>query len=158
NVLAELKRLVDQNPRLEEKLSAKYSELAQAGLVPTIYGSMVVSFRDLQPSAAEVMIKVLMPAVARTIRNADEQNTQTKSRLGMPDAAGLLILCHNGNFDLDPDGVMSLVGRALHDDQFPAIDHVIYFVCDMEIRSVTGELIVPWVSSFRSGRKKVSAA
>src|SRR5262249_59439648 len=67
NVLAELKRLVDQNPRLEEKLSAKYSELAQAGLVPTIYGSMVVSFRDLQPSAAEVMIKVLMPAVARTI-------------------------------------------------------------------------------------------
>lgn len=157
-VVAELKRLVSENPRLTEKLSDKYNELANAGLVPVMYGGMMVSFRDLPPKAAEEMTNVLLPMVERRVRDADRQLAQTKSGLGMPDAAGLLILCHNGNFALDPDGVMSLVGRAFRDDRRPAIDHVIYFVCDMEIRSTTGELIVPWVSTFRAGRQRVASA
>src|SRR5262249_46510891 len=89
------------------------------------------------------------------VRNACRQIAQTKERLNLSNTAGLLIICHNGNYGLEPEAAFNLISRALKRGQYEAIDQIIYFVSGMKIAGAGNELLLPWIPGYREGYKDI---
>ena len=68
----------------------------------------------------------------------------------MPDAKGLLLVAHDGNSGLDPEGAVNLVARCLKGPYHKDIDWLIYLTANMSVGLPGSDRIVrPIVSAPR---------
>ncbi len=137
NVIAELKRLVkdvSEDPAYQKTLQKMFDDFVREGLwtpPPSPTGKVVVNIRDLPKECAYRWIDILKPRVEQIIKKASKQIKSTKNLLNMPNAKGLLIAVHDGNYGLEPQAAMNLISRCLKGTQHSHIDWVVYFSANM---------------------------
>jgi hypothetical protein len=137
NVIAELKRLVkdiSEDPDHQEALQKMFDDFAREGLwtpAPSSTGRVKVQSRDLPEECAYRWINLVKPKIEQHVRKASKQIKSTKNLLNMPDAKGLLIAVHDGNYGLEPEAAINLISRCLKGKQHSHIDWVVYFCANM---------------------------
>ncbi len=137
NVIAELKRLakdISEDPAYQKALQKMFDDFAREGLYippPSPTSRVVVQARELPEECAYRWIDLLKPKIEQHVRKASKQIKSTKNLLNMPDAKGLLIAVHDGNYGLDPETAINLISRSLKGKQHSHIDWVVYFSANM---------------------------
>jgi hypothetical protein len=154
NVIGELKRLVDNKSKDEDvqaKIQAKFDAWVQDGTVGPIYGRVVVESKSLPERCQRELLDVFRPALRRRILKANKQIRETASALGMPEAKGLLFIVNDGNYALEADAAVYLIGRILG-NECSSINSVVYLTVNMVASSpVTDKQVFVWVHTNRRG-------
>jgi hypothetical protein len=158
NVIAELKALEDAlGGPYKTKMDALLAEWHRTGRFQRILiGRQAIKIEDLPPNCQNEWIEVLRAPLQRVIKKADGQIRETKILLQMPDAKGLLLLASDGNEDLQPNDVWTLVWRTLNkkkedgSPQYSHIEAVVYFTPRMSVRAQRGgSLATCWFRGLR---------
>ena len=152
NIIGELKRLVDNKSKDEDiqaKIQAKFDAWMQDGTIGPIYGRNVINSHTLPERCQRELIDVFKPALQRRILEANKQIRETASFLGMPEVKGLLFIANDGNYALEADAALYLIGRILGND-CSSINSVVYFTVNMFASSPTTEKqVLVWVGANR---------
>lgn len=133
NIIGELKRLVENKNNdedIQSKIQAKFDLWMQDGTVGPMYGSSVVDSKTLPEKCQRELIDIFKHALQRRLLKANKQIRETAEAFGMPDAKGLVFLVNDGNFALEADAVIYLIGRILGHD-CTSINSVVYFTVNM---------------------------
>lgn len=130
-VFAELKCLSDDlstDKAFNESIASLYASWIKRGLLPrTNTKSLRLNLRDLPPICAQEFIDPIKKKLdAGLIKKANRQIRETKEKLVVPDAKGLLLLVNDGNFMLPPTMMMYLLAKMLN-GKHSSINSVIYF-------------------------------
>lgn len=119
NIVAELKSLtVDQTAGIEGKLIPKVEEWEREHrqrLPGTIEGNKYfVAFAGMPREIQEFWLKLLKAPVEVLMRDANRQIRDTKERMRLPSAAGLVIVANEHNlYHDDPHSYRLLIGEVL---------------------------------------------
>ena len=152
NVIAELKRLVDDKSKDEDiqaKIQAKFDAWMDQGIIGPAYGNVVIDSSTLPIQCQRELIDVFRPPLRRRVLKANRQIRETAKLLGMPDAKGLLLVANDGNYALEADMAMYLLSRILGND-CRSIHSIIYFTVNMSAASpLTHKQVLVWVASSR---------
>jgi hypothetical protein len=152
NVVAELKRLVEdksEDADIQQKIAVRFRDWMNRGLVPVRYGRSKVESRDLPLECQRELMDIFAASVRRRILKANKQIKSTLSRVGMPDGKGLLIIANDGNFALDPEASLYVIGKVLG-SQFRHINSIVYFTVNMFGRSSPADgLAMVWIHGAR---------
>ncbi len=129
NVIIEIKTLME-DPRDKHEFHVKHTAMYQkwvaAGKVPAQRGSTItIKTSEIPVDCAREYLKSITVSVKTAVKKANNQIKATKLSLGMPDAAGLLVVCNTGNSLLRPDVLLHGLQRALG-DRHSAINWLIY--------------------------------
>lgn len=139
DIVAELKTLtVDQTKEMNRKLTPKVVEwIRKNGVIPrgqTQGREHLVEFKDMPPEIQTFWLKLLKASVEGLIRAANKQIRDTKTRMSMNTAKGLLIVANQANiYHDDADSLRRLVAEVLKkrmDDgtlRFPHVNGAIFF-------------------------------
>lgn len=134
SIVAELKCLEKDTFRDREyrkKMGILYDKWVRQGLISdTLFRPAVIETENLPMECQLDIANLLKPPVERRIKEANRQIKQTKEHFDLPEARGLLLLVNDGNYSLESDAIMYLVGRSIK-TQFAAIHTVIYFTVNM---------------------------
>jgi hypothetical protein len=136
NVIAELKRLERDHNESEifrQKLTHLYQKLMLQGKVPVIYGTRQIELRNLPEESALKFVSLYREPIRQRISKANKQIKSTKRLLKMPDAFGLLILVHDGDYSITPESVLNLSSRCLNGNIFSSIHNLIYLSGNMVV-------------------------
>ena len=154
NVIGELKRLVDNKSKDEDvqaKIEAKFDAWVQDGTVGPVYGRVVVESKDLPERCQRELLDVFRPALRRRILKANKQIRETALALGLPEAKGLLFIVNDGNYALEADAAVYLIGRILG-NECSSINSVVYLTVNMIASSpLTDKQVFVWVHANRRG-------
>lgn len=152
NVIGELKRLVDDKSKDEDiqaKIQTKFDAWMQDGTIGPIYGRVVVDSKSLPERCQRELLDVFRPALQRRILKANKQIRETAHALGVPEAKGLLFIVNDGNYALESDAAVYLIGRILGKD-CSSINSVVYLTVNMGASSpVTDKQVLVWVHANR---------
>jgi hypothetical protein len=152
NVIGELKRLVDnkdKNEDIQAKVQAKFDRWMLDGTIGPIYGRVVVNSHSLPERCQRELIDLFKPALQKRILKANKQIKQTASFLGLNDAKGLVFIANDGNYALEADAAVYLIGRILGTN-CKAINSVVYFTVNMFASSpATEKPTLVWVHANR---------
>lgn len=151
-VVAELKRLVDdksQDAAIRAKLSSLYSGWVQRRLVPPAYGRVRIESRTLPLECQREVMAVFAKPMRQQILKANSQIKSTIANLSIPAGQGLLILVNDGNFALEADAALYLIGRILG-SRCRSINSVIYLTVNMLSRTpLTLAPVLVWIHAAR---------
>jgi hypothetical protein len=129
-VVAELKCLEQdyfRDARVGEKLAKLANEWVRAGLLGLEQiATGRFSTETLPETCALQAISVFAKPLKAAVIHANKQLKATKTHFQLPRAKGLLILANDGNFSLNPELTMHVLGR-LFREHFSAIESYIYF-------------------------------
>lgn len=129
-VVAELKCLEQdyfRAARVGEKLTALANEWVRAGLLGfEQLATGRFSTETLPEKCALQAIAVFAKPLKAAVVHANKQLKATKAHFQLPNAKGLLIIANDGNFSLNPELTMHVLGR-LFREHFSAIESYIYF-------------------------------
>lgn len=156
--IAELKAL--ENETFGESYKRRLGELIVSWTerrLLLIYGKDVpLSLRGIPPECQQEWIELLAKRIQRVFAKASSQIGATKSLLGLPDAKGVILLASDGNVDLQPADVWSLLLRInakKHPDgsfQYSNIDGMTYFNPRMPVSvPALPERAIFWICGFR---------
>jgi hypothetical protein len=147
NIIAELKSLtVDQTDSMERKLTPVIMDwIRKNGQIPNGVregDKYVVEIKNMPPEIQTVWLKFLKASAEVLIRDANRQIRDTKQRLALPSAKGLMIIANEGNpYHNDPRSFRLLLGDILRkrtpqgDLRFPHINAAVNFsVKDVKAR------------------------
>jgi hypothetical protein len=145
NVVAELKCL------MEDQTNAMNQKVAQAvrhwwrngGKIPEGYdSSKPLEIATAPKEIAERWVEILKAPIENVIRDANRQIRETKARLSLADARGLVLVFNHGNFlHNNPNDFRVLTGSVLRkrdkekERRFPHIHGLVYFSYD-SVKSV----------------------
>lgn len=153
-VVAELKRLVEdksQDAAIKAKLSSLSSAWVQRRLVPPAYSRVRIESRTLPPECQREIMAVFAKPMRQQILKANSQIKSTISNLSIPAGQGLLILVNDGNFALEADAALYLIGRVLG-SRCRSINSVIYLTMNMLSRTpLTPAPVLVWIHAARPG-------
>jgi hypothetical protein len=139
NVIAELKTLsVDVTDDMNRKLRPVVEKWAKAnGRMPPgeVKGDQyILDMRNMPPEIQSAWLRLLMASVEHLVRDANRQIRDTKERLELPSAKGLIIVANEGNFyHADPKSFRSLIAEILRKRtpekalRFPNVHAAVYF-------------------------------
>ena len=147
NIVGELKRLVDnksEDENIREKIQAKFDRWMQDGRIPLFYGKRIIESSTLPEECQRELLDVFKPALRRRILKANKQIRETSEFLNTPDAKGLLFICNDGNYALEADAVIYLIGKVLGRN-CSSINSVVYFTANMLASSpITEKQVLVW--------------
>jgi len=138
-IIGELKTLTaDTTEDMNRKLAPKVHEwVRQNGRLPTGIAQgakYVVNIRDMPREIQDFWLKILKASVEGLVRDANRQIRDTKDRMGLPAARGVLFVGNQSNFYHDhPDSFRRLIAELLRkrtstgDLRYPHINAVVYF-------------------------------
>jgi len=105
NVIAELK-ILQKDPSIEseldKKIQAKFDKWMDQGKL-VIYGLARVESKNLPAKMQWELLRIYSEPVRRVIKKANRQIRDTKDRLKMSNAQGLVIIVNDGNYTLEPE-------------------------------------------------------
>ena len=153
-VVAELKRLVEdnsQNTAIRAKLSSLSHGWIERRLVPPAYGRVRMESRTLPLECQREVMAVFAKPMRQQILKANSQIKSTIANLSIPTGQGLLILVNDGNFALEADAALHLIGRILG-SRCRSINSVIYLTVNMLSRTpLTPAPVLVWIHAARPG-------
>jgi|SRR6185312_2732683 hypothetical protein len=138
-IIAELKTLtVDQTDDINKKLTPKILEWIRTnGRVPSGLiqgGKYSVIFKDMPKQIQDSWLSLLKSAVEPLIRHANRQIRETKHRMNLGSAKGMILVANGSNLYHDhPDSFRRLIAELLRkrtatgDLRFPHINGTVYF-------------------------------
>ena len=135
NVVAELKRLekdLSEDPAHQAAVQRLFEDFEREGLLK-IYGTVKIDARKLPQECAYRLTDLYKGTIEQHVRKANRQIKSTKKHFDIPAAKGLLIVAHDGNFGLEPEGAVNLVARCLKGPYHNQIDWLIYFTANMSV-------------------------
>lgn len=151
-VVAELKRLVgdkSEDAEIRQKISSRFRHWVNRGLVPLRYGRFRAQLSDFPLECQREILAIFAAPLRRRILKANKQIKSTLGKLGMSDGQGMLIIANDGNFALDPDASLYLIGKILG-QQFRHINSIVYFTVNMFASSNLGEMpAMVWIHGAR---------
>jgi hypothetical protein len=140
--IAELKAL--EVDTFGESYCRKLGELTHDWMMRGLmlaYGTVRIELHRLHPICQQEWLELVTePLQKRVVAKANRQLRETANFLGMTDAKGVLWVASDGNFDLQPHDVWSLLGRILakrNQDgsrQYSNVHGVIYFNPRMPVK------------------------
>jgi hypothetical protein len=151
-VVAELKRLVEdksEDAEIRQKISSRFRHWVDRGLVPLRYGRFRGQLSDFPLECQREILAIFAAPLRRRILKANKQIKSTLGKLGMSDGQGMLIIANDGNFALDPEASLYLIGKVLG-RQFRNINSIVYFTVNMLARlSPVEGLAMVWIHGAR---------
>ncbi|MES2672174.1 MAG: hypothetical protein V4673_17390 [Pseudomonadota bacterium] len=158
-VVAELKSLEKDQISDESfinKVSKIYErELASKATSPLIYGRQRITTDGFSDEFRRKIADLYRFPIARRIRDADRQISETKIRLGLNNQwNGVLILVNDGNTALDPRHIIWSLAETIKGSNFSSIQHVIFFTVNMLTKHP--EINIPlnfWYSAGANGNR-----
>jgi hypothetical protein len=130
-IIAELKILkVDpfRNKDFVKSLEKKKREWVQKGYITASELSRVTRLKQLPDKPYKDAIKLYMGPVKRHIEKANDQIKKTKTRRGLDEFKGLLLLASDGNYLLEPEAIRNFVATVLRNPgMYRSINTVLYF-------------------------------
>ncbi|MEE9614255.1 MAG: hypothetical protein V3W31_04785 [Thermodesulfobacteriota bacterium] len=159
-IVAELKCLEKDYFRdkdYKRKLNDLYSMWQSKGLVPPIYGRKTINTKDLPLECQTDVLRIVQDSIQRVIKKANKQIRETKEHLGLPHAKGLLLLANDGNYSLESDAAMYVLGEILKGRHYSSISSIVYFTVNMRttIPGDSREALL-WVDAYREKSRGVS--
>lgn len=139
NLVAELKSLtVDQTNEISSKPTPKVSSWVSAnGQIPpgiVKSGQHFIAFKDMPREIQDFWLRLLKGSTEPLIRDANRQIRDTKSRMNLPSAKGILIIANEGNSYHDhPDSHRRLIAEILRkrtptgELRYPHINGAVHF-------------------------------
>lgn len=145
-VIAELKCLEKDQihaPEFVKRVSAVYEKHRRQtkGRFPIVFGTRQLSTQGLPSDFQMEIARLYAVPIWRVIASADEQIAETKARLPREDHRGVLLLVNDGNTALDPAHIRWTLGECLGGENFPNINHVIFFTVNMSVEVPPEELV-----------------
>lgn len=134
SVVAELKCLEKNyfnDRKVGEKLDVMMNRWAKEGLLrPEHIKGGRFQTDDLPKQCAFEVFKVFSAPTKEAVEKANKQIKETKKYFGVPDAKGLLILANDGNYSINPQLMMQILGNLLK-SRYRGIDSFIFFTPNM---------------------------
>jgi hypothetical protein len=155
-VVAELKCLVEDQADLHRaQIQALYDGWGERKLVPHYWGTLKIEAAKLLAECQDELYERLGRRIKKVISKASGQIKGTKSRLGLSDAKGLLILVNEGNYSLESHTILFLVGRAMYGSG-SAIDQVLYLTVNMMASTPITEMnALVWIPTVHPERQGI---
>ncbi|MFH1680614.1 MAG: hypothetical protein ABIH26_08225 [Candidatus Eisenbacteria bacterium] len=161
--IAELKLLSKDLREKEDfrgRLRLLHEKWVREGRVPSSRERIVrIRTGELPESCAREFVELIKSRLeSSTIRKANKQIKATRSLLGRPDAAGLLLLANDGNLILKPDAMAHLLARILK-GKHRSISSVVYFSANQRVR-MPGMAVTPlfWIDGVLKERRPAPKA
>lgn len=151
-VVAELKRLAEdksQDGALRAKINARFHRWMQQRLIGPIYGTVQIQSHTLPIQCQRELMAICVKPLKYLIETANRQIKSTIGNLNVEGGKGLLIIVNDGNYLLEPDATMYLIGKALG-KRYGSIHSVIYFTLNVYVESDknSGPLLL-WIHAAR---------
>jgi hypothetical protein len=158
-VVAELKRLVKdqaQDSHLHATINARFHRWMERGLVAPHWGRRQIQSHTLPIECQRELMAICAKPLKYLIKQANRQIKSTIARLGIADGKGLLILVNDGNYLLETDAALYLIGKVLG-QRCRSIHSVIYLTVNLYLRSdrEPGPLLV-WIHAARDSIPSVN--
>ena len=151
-IIIELKRLVadkKDDASLKAKIQAKFDKWVKDGTVAPIFGRVRIESKTLPLHCQRELLDVFKPPLQRRIIKANKQIKATLDRLQLKDYKGLLLIVNDGNYALEADAALYLIGRILGRN-FRHIHSVIYCTVNMPASApVTTRNVLIWAHATR---------
>lgn len=104
NIITELK-ILEKDPsvdvELQKKIQATFNKWEKQGIL--VFGNGHVESKDLPVKMQWELARIYSEPVRRVIKKANRQIRDTKDRLKMTTARGLVIIVNDGNYTLEPE-------------------------------------------------------
>lgn len=158
SVIAELKCLKKdflKDLNYQRKLDVLYERWVKDGLVP-LMSRRTINSKDLPERCQRDVIKIFKKPLHNIITKANHQIKQTKEKLNVPNAKGVLLLANDGNYSLESDAILQLVTSLIR-VQFSGINYVAYFTVNMpaRLRTMDGHIYL-WAMAHGEKETEVS--
>jgi hypothetical protein len=119
------------------------------GTIGPIYGRNIINSKTLPERCQRELIDLYKPALQKRILKANKQIRETADFFGMPDAKGIVFIANDGNYALEADAAIYLIGRILGQD-CSSIHSFVYFTVNMPASGpMTDKEILVWVHANR---------
>ena len=135
-IVAELKEVhqdSNDDAGLSERITKIYEKYMKLGAVPPIFGSQKIRIDQLPEECRLEMMTPFKRKLEGPVKKAAKQIKETKRQLGLPDAAGMLILVNEGSTFLNPALAFHFLHHILN-KQYRSIDHIVFCSVNMLLR------------------------
>jgi len=150
-------------PDYKRKVQSLFDSWIDRGLI-LVYGTAKVHIKDLPAQCQREWLRILeAPLKKNVIQDANAQIRETKRTLGLTNAQGLLLVANEGNYSLQPNDVVILLGNILHKKKgdgtplFSNINWVIYFSANVPIHVPELGASMPFWISIQRGNHNNAA-
>lgn len=151
-VIGELKRLVenqDESESLKARIQSRFDRWMSDGTIGVMYGRNAIQSHTLPEKCQRELIDLYRPNLRKRILKANKQIKETAKLLGLKQAKGILLIANDGNYALEADAALYLIGRILG-TSCSSINSVIYFTVNMYASSpATPFPTLVWVHATR---------
>ena len=151
-IVVELKRLVDdksEDVALQNRIQAKFDTWMDDGTIPLVYGRVRIESKSLPLACQRELIDLYKPPLQRRIIKANKQIKTTMQHLRLSNHKGVLLLVNDGNYAIESNAVLYLVGRVLGKN-FRHINSVLYCTVNMFATApITSKPTLVWAHATR---------
>lgn len=157
-VIAELKCLQKNfltGAVYQKKIDKLYNSWIREGLISPM-SRRTIDSRILPDKCQKDLQKIAKNYLETIVKKANLQIRETKARLNLPNAKGVLLLANDGNYSLETESVLILVTSIIR-YQFTNVNYVAYFTVNMqaELRTLEGDIYV-WAMAHGEKEKEYS--
>ncbi|MGD0207601.1 MAG: hypothetical protein ABSC89_08355 [Verrucomicrobiota bacterium] len=158
-VVAELKCLTKDvlaNKDYQRDISEMYERWVSAGKLQEIgFGTFKLETAKLPAECQREFFQLIRKPLQTAIKKANAQIKQTKARLGLMNAKGLLLLVNDGCYSIESDAIPFLTEKILG-QQCTSINSIVFFTVNMPARmpGVERDILV-WIPMHRIGFETV---
>jgi hypothetical protein len=133
NVVAELKVLTEDklhDPEMQKKFGELFQSWIARGVIPPQKIPPFINSKDYLVPCQKEIYDIWSPPVEQQLKKANLQIRETKKRLGMESAKGLLLIANDGNFALPPLVLIHILFKATK-TKFHSIDTFVFFTVNL---------------------------
>ena len=120
----------NESNTIQEKIQSKLDKWISDGTIRNIYGEPIIQSNTLPEMCQRELIDLYKPNLQKRVLKANKQIKETKTLLGLEQAKGVLFVANDGNYALEADAALYLIGRILC-TSCHSINSVVYFTANM---------------------------
>ena len=147
NVVAELKVLTEDklhDPESQKKFGELFRSWVERGIIPPQQMPRFLDSKDYPVTCQKEMYNIWSPPVEQQLKKANLQIRETKKRLGIETAKGLLLIANDGNLALPPLALLHILFKSIN-SKFRSINTFVFFSANMFMRiAETQKPALPW--------------
>ena len=152
NIVAELKVLTEDklhDPEMQKKFGNLFRSWIERGIIPPQQMPRFINSKDYPVSCQKEVYDIWSPPVEQQLKKANLQIRETKKRLGIETAKGLLLIANDGNFALPPLVLIHILFKSIK-SKFRSIDGFVFFSANIFMRvAETESPTLPWFAGTR---------